>query len=663
MVSEKITFYRTNEDKTEVIEQLPKTVSSQVYDSDNEQFLDETISDIRNEMDDKINVLNQKRDKNVKIKNTDLEISTDEDKIKLINLSDEVRQAMTGNTPVNTVLEDGIVVREKIATNAVTAEKLEIIEKSPQLYDYDNDSFLSNTRVNSSDGTLFETTNMQTTNFIEIEPNRTIVFAVGSIASTSSYLNNTALYDANKNFIVGYGTTVQTIVTPSNARYIRKTTIGTIRNLGIFYDVASTDFSFWRKIKSSVVAEQANHAKNADNATTATTATTALTANVALRAESVKDIAKVLSKQKFDVSTVLTNSRLNGSAQNGLATPSSGYATSDFIEIEEGTNTIVIAKSNISGSMNFNNIAYYDVNKAYISGFNTGNANFATLDEYGRLNLTPPQNAKYLRYCVQGVYQRLGVFFNTYSNNFNYYAYYEFDKSKWANKKIVGYGDSLVAGASNTTTTWLAMVAKQLGFEPVNRGIGGSTVLQSDTSRVAWVADGTTDKSLGEYGEYVSRPTGLDDGSGATTGTTQPVGTVEITSSMCTDARVNTIPTNADAIIILAGTNGMDEASYRLMLQKIYTRCPQAMVFCCSLPFRYSDDARTQIVDVSANNTIIKNLCQEFGSHYIDLKGMEGVNHYNKTFYLSDNVHATTAGNERRAQAITSVLKTKEPLT
>jgi hypothetical protein len=46
LASEKVTLYRTNEDQTEVIEQLPKTVASQVYDSENEQFLDETLTAI-----------------------------------------------------------------------------------------------------------------------------------------------------------------------------------------------------------------------------------------------------------------------------------------------------------------------------------------------------------------------------------------------------------------------------------------------------------------------------------------------------------------------------------------------------------------------------------------------------------------------------------------
>ena len=52
MTSEKVTFYRTNEAKTEVIEQLPKTITSQVYDHDKEQFLDTTIEDINTEITD-----------------------------------------------------------------------------------------------------------------------------------------------------------------------------------------------------------------------------------------------------------------------------------------------------------------------------------------------------------------------------------------------------------------------------------------------------------------------------------------------------------------------------------------------------------------------------------------------------------------------------------
>ena len=51
MTSEKITMFRTNADKTETIEQLPKTIDSQVYDSVNEQFLDETLEVITEQLE------------------------------------------------------------------------------------------------------------------------------------------------------------------------------------------------------------------------------------------------------------------------------------------------------------------------------------------------------------------------------------------------------------------------------------------------------------------------------------------------------------------------------------------------------------------------------------------------------------------------------------
>lgn len=46
--AENVTLYRTNEEKTKTIEQLPKTVTSQVYDGDSEQFLDETLAALSN---------------------------------------------------------------------------------------------------------------------------------------------------------------------------------------------------------------------------------------------------------------------------------------------------------------------------------------------------------------------------------------------------------------------------------------------------------------------------------------------------------------------------------------------------------------------------------------------------------------------------------------
>lgn len=59
------------------------------------------------------------------ISSSKLKIATDEDKIKLVNLSDEVKKAMAGNTPVSPTLQKDSVVREYIAEGAINDEKID----------------------------------------------------------------------------------------------------------------------------------------------------------------------------------------------------------------------------------------------------------------------------------------------------------------------------------------------------------------------------------------------------------------------------------------------------------------------------------------------------------------------------------------------------------
>lgn len=50
MASERVTLYRTNESKTEVIEQYPKTLVEQVYDGQNDKFLNDTLNDFSQQL-------------------------------------------------------------------------------------------------------------------------------------------------------------------------------------------------------------------------------------------------------------------------------------------------------------------------------------------------------------------------------------------------------------------------------------------------------------------------------------------------------------------------------------------------------------------------------------------------------------------------------------
>ena len=50
MPAERITLHRTNVDKTELIEQYPKTITGQVYDFNNGKFLNETLNDVSQQL-------------------------------------------------------------------------------------------------------------------------------------------------------------------------------------------------------------------------------------------------------------------------------------------------------------------------------------------------------------------------------------------------------------------------------------------------------------------------------------------------------------------------------------------------------------------------------------------------------------------------------------
>lgn len=69
--------------------------------------------------------LNDKLDKTDKIKSSQLDISSDDVKIQPDNLSDAVKAMMTGTTPISSSVPNNGVTTEKIATNAVTLDKID----------------------------------------------------------------------------------------------------------------------------------------------------------------------------------------------------------------------------------------------------------------------------------------------------------------------------------------------------------------------------------------------------------------------------------------------------------------------------------------------------------------------------------------------------------
>ena len=122
--------YLLNEGLTnEVVNKINKMVSDGTMAS---IINNNVFTDINNRMDnleaktntDINNLQSEKRDKNVKITKNDIDITSDNTKIGLLQLSQEVHNALSGNASVSPTITDGSVTTEKIANNSISMNKL-----------------------------------------------------------------------------------------------------------------------------------------------------------------------------------------------------------------------------------------------------------------------------------------------------------------------------------------------------------------------------------------------------------------------------------------------------------------------------------------------------------------------------------------------------------
>lgn len=217
-----------------------------------------------------------------------------------------------------------------------------------------------------------------------VTPDRYVLYSTGSLVSNSSYVasdwipvkpttdytrnqrHQLAFYDAKKNYISGIngaGTTIETEVftTPSNAAFVRITVSKTLINqFQLELGTAETQYEeFKLKIKN-------------------------LDVPVVLNDGEV--IPRYLSdyspgKNLFDKNAVTLDRYVN--ANGGILSTNTAYVASDWIEVDPDT---VYTRSYA------HQMAFYNENKNFISGINSGSAS--------PLTFTTPSNAKYMRLTV-----------------------------------------------------------------------------------------------------------------------------------------------------------------------------------------------------------------------------------------------------------------------
>lgn len=147
-----------------------------------------------------------------------LRTASDADKVKLINLSDEVIRAMSGNSPVRPEIGSGEVVTEKIADGAVDYKKLSNAKIGTNIFNPRGLITAVGKYVSNVSGALVDNpVYICTETYIPVES--------GQAYYTNKGIAHGAFYDINKNFvkadIVIGGSNVSSFTVPEGAVFVR----------------------------------------------------------------------------------------------------------------------------------------------------------------------------------------------------------------------------------------------------------------------------------------------------------------------------------------------------------------------------------------------------------------------------------------------------------
>ena len=212
-------------------------------------------------------------------------------------------------------------------------------------------------------------------------------------------------------------------------------------------------------------------------------------------------------------------------------------------------------------------------------------------------------------------------------------------ESWYKGKKICAYGDSVTE-----QNKWQSFVSSYFNCSFYNRGVGGTTVTQVNSS----------------------------------------------TNHMSADVRIETIPTDSDVVLVFGGHNDWSSASinigdiktdalsesvsfksaFALMLKKIQTRCPNAKIITMTPVGGRTEEASTNqdkqfyIRDLCMTDfaNAVKEVSAYYGIPCIDINTNSGINTLNHTTYIADLIHPNLEGGKLIANEVINGLKRFEPI-
>lgn len=212
-------------------------------------------------------------------------------------------------------------------------------------------------------------------------------------------------------------------------------------------------------------------------------------------------------------------------------------------------------------------------------------------------------------------------------------------ESWYKGKKICAYGDSVTE-----QNKWQSFVSSYFNCSFYNRGVGGTTVTQVNSS----------------------------------------------TNHMSSDTRIETIPTDSDVILVFGGHNDWSYASidigdiktdalsestsfksaFGLMLKKIQARYPNAKIITMTPVGGRTEEASANqdkqfyIRDLCMTDfaNAVKEVSAYYGIPCIDINANSGINTLNHTTYIADLIHPNVEGGKLIANEVINGLKRFEPI-
>lgn len=274
-------------------------------------------------------------------------------KIGINLLSDEVIEAMTGETPVGAIPED----------YSIPLEKLSFVNKSSNLFN--KNVATPNKYVVQTDGTLANNSSYTVSDYIKIKPN--------TIYRKSSNLLYYAFYTSDKKYITTTTTSTTTLLTPNNAQYLRVT-------------LNKSEVDSFMVVEGNTLPE--SYIPYSVNIPSKFVDIDLSEMNGSISANRLENKSITLNKlgflktsvNKFNKNTVTRDFYVNPTT--GLLSPNTNWTSSNYIDVNNGEDYYKSTTNTY--------YAWYDVNKTYISTTTiTNNV------------IKAPENASYLRVSVQ----------------------------------------------------------------------------------------------------------------------------------------------------------------------------------------------------------------------------------------------------------------------